>query len=96
MVRVRRRGDDVVLVVSAMGAETDELLRLARQVSDDPPGWELDMFETLAGEGINIEMISTSAIRISCVIRAADIDRAVVALHAAFELDKAPEDRAGL
>ena len=44
------------------------------------------MFEALAGEGINIEMISTSSIRISCVIRAEDADRAVKAIHAKFDL----------
>lgn len=51
------------------------------------PGVAARMFETLADEGINIEMISTSAIRISCVITAAEVDAAVVALHRAFDLD---------
>ncbi len=46
------------------------------------------MFEVLATEGINIEMISTSAIRLTCVVRASDADRAVVALHKAFGLDR--------
>jgi aspartate kinase len=45
-----------------------------------------DMFAALAEEGINIEMISTSSIRISCVIRAADANRAVRAVHAKFDL----------
>jgi aspartate kinase len=58
------------------------------------PGVAATMFETLSGAGINIEMISTSAIRISCVIRAGDAERAVDGLHRAFELHKAPEDRA--
>ena len=58
------------------------------------PGVAARMFETLATAGINIEMISTSAIRISCVIRAGDMERAVVALHESFELDKDPADRA--
>ncbi len=44
------------------------------------------MFEVLAEQGINIEMISTSSIRISCVIRTDEVERAVQALHAAFEL----------
>jgi aspartate kinase len=44
--RCRRRGDDVVLVVSAMGKETDELLRLADQVSTSKPGREMDMLVT--------------------------------------------------
>ncbi len=50
------------------------------------PGVAATMFETLADAGINIEMISTSAIRISCVLRQEDVERAVVALHDAFEL----------
>jgi aspartate kinase len=45
------------------------------------------MFETLAAEGINIEMISTSSIRLTCVVRADVVDKAVVALHRAFKLD---------
>ena len=60
------------------------------------PGVAARMFETLAAAGINIEMISTSAIRISCVIRAGDMERAVVALHESFELDKDPADRVSL
>jgi aspartate kinase len=51
------------------------------------PGVAATMFETLAAEGLNIEMISTSPIRISCVVRAADVERGVRALHAAFELE---------
>jgi aspartate kinase len=50
------------------------------------PGVAATMFEVLATEGINIEMISTSSIRISCVVRAADVERGVRALHAAFGL----------
>ncbi|HXW81558.1 MAG TPA: aspartate kinase [Acidimicrobiales bacterium] len=52
------------------------------------PGVSATMFEVLATEGINIEMISTSAIRLTCVVRAAEADRAVVALHKAFGLDR--------
>ena len=51
------------------------------------PGVAADMFEALADEGINIEMISTSSIRISCVIRAADVEKAVRAIHAKFKLN---------
>jgi aspartate kinase len=50
------------------------------------PGVTATMFETLADSGINIEMISTSPIRISCMVRATVAERAVQALHAAFEL----------
>jgi len=51
------------------------------------PGVSATMFEVLAAEGINIEMISTSSIRISCVVRAEAVERAVQALHRAFELE---------
>ena len=47
--RTRRHGDQVVVVVSAMGKETDELLRLASEVSRVRPGREMDMLVT-AGE----------------------------------------------
>ena len=44
--RRRSAGDAVVLVVSAMGSETDELLRMASDVASAPPGRELDMLIT--------------------------------------------------
>src|SRR5579885_3528282 len=47
--RTRRHGDDVVVVVSAMGKETDELIRLASEVATERPGREVDMLIT-AGE----------------------------------------------
>ena len=50
------------------------------------PGVTALTFETLAAQDINIEMISTSSIRISCLIRADQAEDAVRALHAAFEL----------
>ena len=50
------------------------------------PGVAATMFETLAAESVNIEMISTSSIRISCVVRAGEVERGVRALHKAFEL----------
>ena len=53
------------------------------------PGVAATMFETLANEGVNIEMISTSSIRISCVVRAQDLEKAVRALHDAFKLESA-------
>ena len=51
------------------------------------PGVTATMFETLAAAGINIEMISTSAIRLTCVVRAELVEAAVTSLHRAFELD---------
>jgi aspartate kinase len=50
------------------------------------PGVAADMFDALAEAGINIEIISTSTIRISCVIRASEVERAVQAVHDRFRL----------
>jgi len=52
------------------------------------PGVAAKMFQVLAENGINLEMISTSTIKISCVIRKQHVETAVKALHAAFQLDK--------
>ena len=51
------------------------------------PGIAAKMFRVLADEGINIEMISTSTIRISVVTAITDLERASRALHTAFGLD---------
>jgi aspartate kinase len=72
---VRYTMDDGIAKVSLVGAGMKS-----------HPGVAADMFAALAGEGINIEMISTSSIRVSCVVRAADADRAVRAIHHRFEL----------
>jgi aspartate kinase len=53
------------------------------------PGVTALMFETLSSKGINIEMISTSSIRVSCVVGADKVADAVRALHTAFGLDAA-------
>ncbi|MGO9906802.1 MAG: ACT domain-containing protein [Solirubrobacteraceae bacterium] len=50
------------------------------------PGVAAQVFETLAEREINIEMISTSPIKISCVIRSEAVPEAVQALHQAFQL----------
>ena len=55
------------------------------------PGVAAKMFETLAAEGVNIEMISTSSIRISCVVRRGRRRRAVRALHAGVRARREPE-----
>lgn len=51
------------------------------------PGVAAKMFQVLADNDINIEMISTSAIRISCVVQQSQVERAVEILHTAFDLD---------
>ena len=45
------------------------------------PGVAADIFEALADAGINIEIISTSSIRVSCVVPAGDAERAVNVIH---------------
>src|SRR6476619_2981555 len=57
IVATRKAGSDVVVVVSAMGDTTDELLDLAQQVSPLPPGRELDMLLT-AGERISMALLA--------------------------------------
>ncbi|MEO7979279.1 MAG: aspartate kinase [Sporichthyaceae bacterium] len=56
------------------------------------PGVSATFFGALADAGVNIEMISTSEIRISVVVRGADVDSAVTAVHTAFELDSADSE----
>jgi len=57
IVATRKAGHDVVVVVSAMGDSTDELMDLANQVSPLPPGRELDMLLT-AGERISMALLA--------------------------------------
>ncbi|OGN95977.1 MAG: aspartate kinase [Chloroflexi bacterium RBG_13_51_18] len=53
------------------------------------PGYAARMFDTLSKENINILLITTSEIRITCIIEEARVKDAVKALHRAFELEKA-------
>jgi aspartate kinase len=55
------------------------------------PGVAAKMFRTLADNQINLRMISTSPIKLSCMIARSQIPNAVRAVHAAFELQNAPE-----
>ena len=52
------------------------------------PGYAARMFRTLYAEGINIQLITTSEIRITCIISEDKVKDAVQALHRAFELEK--------
>jgi aspartate kinase len=87
--RLKRVMDRVTQEVGSMGFEMDDgvaKISLVGAGMKSHPGVAADMFAALAEEGINIEMISTSSIRVSCVVRAADADRAVRAIHAKFDL----------
>ena len=53
------------------------------------PGYAARMFKALYEAGINIQLITTSEIRITCIVAQEDVKNAVIALHQAFELEKA-------
>lgn len=57
VVAARRAGNDVVVVVSAMGKTTDQLLALAKQIDEAPPRRELDMLLT-TGERVSMALLS--------------------------------------
>ena len=88
--RDRRGGARAGRSASSASPSSTPTARSARSRSSAPacariPGVAAKVFQTLADEGINIEMISTSPIKISCVIRADSVPQAVRALHTAFE-----------
>ena len=90
--RVNAVLDGIVTDIGALRYETDDAIAKLSLVGagiKSNPGVAADMFDALAAEGINIDMISTSSIRISCVIRAEDGERAVRAVHQRFGLDGA-------
>ncbi|MDR0504437.1 MAG: aspartate kinase, partial [Bifidobacteriaceae bacterium] len=57
IVEYRRAGHEVVVVVSAMGDTTDDLIDLAQRITPEPPGRELDMLLT-AGERISMALLA--------------------------------------
>jgi len=79
--------------IGASGVSSDSTIARVSVVGagmKSHPGVAATVFETLAANSINIEMIATSAIRVSCVVAEADVERAVVALHDAFRLSEGP------
>ena len=56
------------------------------------PGVAAQMFSTLASAGVNIEMISTSEVQVSCAIAEADCDRAIASLCDAFKVTTSPSN----
>ncbi|MEO5974442.1 MAG: aspartate kinase [Ilumatobacteraceae bacterium] len=61
----RKKGDDVVVVVSAMGKATDNLVELAHQVSNSPQGREMDMLLT-TGERISMSLLCMALHDLGC------------------------------
>jgi aspartate kinase len=88
----REACDEVKVEIGAAVVTTDDDIGRVSVIGagmKSSPGVTALMFETLFENGINIEMISTSSIRISCVLRADRIADAVRHLHTAFGLDAA-------
>jgi aspartate kinase len=80
--------DALAAQIGARGVERDPEIAKISLIGagmKSHPGVAADMFDALAEAGINIEIISTSSIRISCVIRASEVERAVRAVHARFQ-----------
>ncbi len=83
--------EPVAAELGIKGIETDEKIGRVSIVGAGMrsyPGVAAKVFNTLGENGINIEMISTSTIKISCAIRADRVKKATQVLHQAFELDK--------
>jgi aspartate kinase len=81
----------VAEAIGARGLTSDDKLGKVSIVGSgmqNAPGYASRMFRTLADQGINIEMITTSEIRITCIVHQDRVKDAVRALHQAFELEK--------
>jgi aspartate kinase len=81
----------VVAEMGARGIATDPTVAKVSIIGaglHNAPGYAARMFGTLADAGVNIEMISTSEVRITCVIEEASLKAALDALHGAFELER--------
>ena len=92
---VRRVADDI----DATGVTHDNDIAKVSLVGagmKSSPGIAATMFRVLADENVNIEMISTSTIRVSVVIHADDMERAARSLHTAFGLDSGDDYSAPL
>jgi aspartate kinase len=89
--------DSLAVDLGARGVERDPNVAKVSLIGagmKSHPGVAADMFDALAEAGINIEIISTSSIRVSCVIRASEVERAVQAVHARFQ--SLVEERVGV
>jgi aspartate kinase len=92
LIRAKRAVEEVVTDLAAREWSVDDSVAKVSLVGagmKTHPGVAAGMFRALADADVNLDMISTSAIRISCVIAAADVQKAVRALHDHFGLDHA-------
>jgi aspartate kinase len=90
LVRAKRAVEAAVAALGARDWQVDETIAKISLVGagmKTHPGVAAAMFRALADAGVNLGMISTSSIRISCVIDANEVETAVRALHTTFGLD---------
>ena len=83
--------DGTAAAVGAEDVRTDENIAKVSLVGagmKTHPGVAADMFDVLSELGINIDIISTSSIRISCLVAATEVERAVRAIHDRFQLSE--------
>ncbi|MHB8739832.1 MAG: ACT domain-containing protein, partial [Coriobacteriia bacterium] len=91
LVRARRTADGVVAELGAREWVVDESIAKISLVGagmKTHPGIAAQMFRALSDAGVNIDLISTSTIRVTCVVSGDDADTAVRALHASFGLSE--------
>jgi len=91
LARAERVLKPVVAEMGARGLATDPTVAKVSIVGaglHNAPGYAARMFGTLADASVNIEMISTSEVRITCVIAESSLSDALTALHGAFELER--------
>ncbi|CAN5693716.1 aspartate kinase [soil metagenome] len=82
---LRATADEVGAAGLAMDADVAKVSLVGAGMKTHP-GVAADMFDALFEAGVNIDIISTSSIRVSCVVAAAEVERAVKAIHDRFQL----------
>jgi len=91
LARAEKVLNPIVTEMGARGLATDPSVAKVSIVGaglHNAPGYAARMFGALADAGVNIEMISTSEVRITCVIGEPTLPNALAALHGAFELER--------
>jgi len=89
LVRARRAADAIVTELGAREWLVDESIAKVSLVGagmKTHPGVAAQMFRALAAAGVNIDLIATSTIRVTCVVEASQVEEAVRALHTSFGL----------
>jgi aspartate kinase len=91
LIRARRTADAVVAELGAREWLVDESIAKVSLVGagmKTHPGVAAQMFRALSDAGVNIDLIATSTIRVTCVVEASQVENAVRALHQSFGLSE--------